>query len=107
MYRGQSGATSHLDAKIARGGSGVWGEVPMPPQPALGDDERGKIIAAVLKLADTVSETRGAKSGKIGLIARPAGAGAGGDWEFTVEAPGLGIGRKRVPASQGTAPEAR
>ncbi|HKB60504.1 MAG TPA: c-type cytochrome [Gallionellaceae bacterium] len=33
-YRGVKGAEAKLVAKVKNGGSGVWGEVPMPPQPA-------------------------------------------------------------------------
>ncbi|MPN20103.1 hypothetical protein SDC9_167480 [bioreactor metagenome] len=35
-YTGQS---DYLLGKIRNGGSGVWGNVPMPPQPALSDDD--------------------------------------------------------------------
>lgn len=30
-YRGQKGAEAKLTEKVAQGGSGVWGAVPMPP----------------------------------------------------------------------------
>ncbi len=32
-YAGQADATNKLVTKIMKGGSGVWGAVPMPPQP--------------------------------------------------------------------------
>ncbi|MBI5781460.1 MAG: c-type cytochrome [Rhodocyclales bacterium] len=38
-YKDRPDALAYLMAKIKNGGSGVWGEVPMPPHPALSDDE--------------------------------------------------------------------
>ncbi len=32
-YRGQEGAAARLQAKVRQGGVGVWGAVPMPPNP--------------------------------------------------------------------------
>ncbi len=34
-YKGQADAQAYLTGKIQQGGSGVWGAVPMPPQPQL------------------------------------------------------------------------
>lgn len=39
-----AGQAGYLIGKIRNGGSGVWGNVPMPPQPALSDDD-AKAIA--------------------------------------------------------------
>ncbi|NBY53515.1 MAG: cytochrome C biogenesis protein CcsA, partial [Betaproteobacteria bacterium] len=36
-YAGDSGAASRLAAKIKAGGTGVWGEDVMPPQPHVSD----------------------------------------------------------------------
>lgn len=44
-YRGDSEAVARLSAKVRNGGSGVWGEIPMPPHPA------DKLSDADLKLA--------------------------------------------------------
>jgi len=30
-YKGDAGAAAKLEAKVAKGGSGVWGPMPMPP----------------------------------------------------------------------------
>jgi cytochrome c len=30
-YKGDAGAAAKLEAKVAKGGSGVWGTMPMPP----------------------------------------------------------------------------
>ncbi len=30
-YKGDAGAEAKLEAKVAKGGSGVWGTMPMPP----------------------------------------------------------------------------
>ncbi len=49
-YRGDSGATAHLTKKIRDGGSGVWGAIPMPPQPGPSDLELATIVDWVLTL---------------------------------------------------------
>lgn len=43
-YQGQADAAAHLFEKVRKGGSGTWGQIPMPPN---GDD---KISDADLKL---------------------------------------------------------
>ena len=50
-YKGDSAAMARLSRKIRRGGSGVWGDVMMPPHPGLSEDESGRIAAYVLSLA--------------------------------------------------------
>ncbi|HXU94273.1 MAG TPA: c-type cytochrome [Gallionella sp.] len=37
-YRGQADAEAKLIAKVSKGGSGAWGSMPMPPQPAKADE---------------------------------------------------------------------
>ena len=34
-YKGDAGAAAKLAAKVKAGGSGVWGQGPMPPNPAV------------------------------------------------------------------------
>ena len=41
---------STLRNKIKNGGSGVWGEVPMPPQPHVSDDDLNRILDYILEL---------------------------------------------------------
>lgn len=38
-HKGQADAVAKVSARIKSGGSGIYGAVPMPPQPALKDDE--------------------------------------------------------------------
>jgi cytochrome c len=38
-YKGDAGAPARLAARIRAGGSGAWGQVPMPPQAQLQDAE--------------------------------------------------------------------
>lgn len=49
-YRGDAGAEARLVSKIAGGGSGVWGVVPMPPSPQLGEADRRTLARFVLSL---------------------------------------------------------
>ncbi|ALG74782.1 cytochrome C [Azospirillum thiophilum] len=46
-YRG-SDSTDALVSKVKAGGEGVWGAVPMPPQPDLNDDQVKTLVAWIL-----------------------------------------------------------
>jgi cytochrome c len=39
-YKGQAGAQAKLAEKVKKGGSGVWGPVPMPPNAAVPDADQ-------------------------------------------------------------------
>jgi cytochrome c len=43
-YKDQKDARAHLSGRIRSGGSGIWGAVPMPPQPTITDDELASIV---------------------------------------------------------------
>lgn len=47
-YAGQKDAVDKLAAKIVKGGSGVWGPVPMPANTQVNADEAKKLAAWVL-----------------------------------------------------------
>ena len=51
-YRGDTGALARLSAKVRNGGSGVWGEIPMPPHPVdkLSDADLKSAVEWVLSL---------------------------------------------------------
>jgi cytochrome c len=49
-YAGQKDAVDKLSAKILKGGSGVWGPVPMPANAQVSDAEAKKLAAWVLTL---------------------------------------------------------
>lgn len=49
-YRGQKGAEANLVAKVKKGGKGVWGEVPMPPNAHVKDDEIKTMVHYILSL---------------------------------------------------------
>ena len=49
-YRGQKDAEAKLIDKVKKGGKGVWGEVPMPPNAAVKDDEIKTMVQYVLSL---------------------------------------------------------
>ena len=49
-YAGDAKAPADLLAKVKAGSKGVWGAVPMPPNPQVKDDDAKKIIAWVLSL---------------------------------------------------------
>ena len=49
-YAGDKTAHDKLVAKVKAGGKGVWGEVPMPPNPNLKPEDANKIIDWVLSL---------------------------------------------------------
>jgi cytochrome c len=49
-YKGDAGAAAKLAEKVKKGGSGVWGQVPMPPNPQVKDDDIKSMIAYILAL---------------------------------------------------------
>ena len=49
-YKGQADAGAKLAEKVKKGGSGVWGAVPMPPNAAVPDGDINTLVAWVLKM---------------------------------------------------------
>ena len=49
-YRGDANAQTYLENKIAKGGGGVWGGTPMPPQPKLSAVQRSQLAKFILNL---------------------------------------------------------
>jgi len=49
-YKGQSGAAAMLAEKVKKGGSGVWGPIPMSPNPAVPDADLKKLVDWILKM---------------------------------------------------------
>ena len=47
-YRSDKGAEAKLVKKVREGGSGVWGQVPMPPNPALAEKESQILVKWIL-----------------------------------------------------------
>lgn len=49
-YKGQAGAPAMLAEKVKKGGSGVWGPIPMPPNAAVPDADVKKLVDWILKM---------------------------------------------------------
>lgn len=50
-YKGDAGAAAKLEAKVAKGGSGVWGAMPMPPNaPKVPEADIKELVKWVLSL---------------------------------------------------------
>ena len=49
-YAGDAKAVDMLATKIRKGGSGVWGTIPMPPNPQVNEADAKKLAAGVLSL---------------------------------------------------------
>jgi cytochrome c len=49
-YAGDKHAHDKLVAKVKAGGKGVWGQIPMPPNPQVKADDLNKIVTWVLSL---------------------------------------------------------
>jgi cytochrome c len=47
-YKGEAGAEAKLIEKLKRGGSGAWGQVPMPPNPDLSEQDARALIRWVI-----------------------------------------------------------
>jgi cytochrome c len=48
-YKGQNVA-ANLEQKVKKGGVGVWGQIPMPPNAAVPDGDVKKLVDWILKL---------------------------------------------------------
>ena len=48
-YKGDKDAVKKLSEKVRKGGVGVWGQIPMPPNPTPTDAELNTMVEAVLK----------------------------------------------------------
>jgi cytochrome c len=49
-YRGQKDAEAKLAEKVKKGGAGVWGPVPMPPNPTISDADIKTMVQYILSL---------------------------------------------------------
>ena len=49
-YKGQADAAAKLAEKVKKGGSGVWGPVPMPPNAAVPDGDIKKLVDWILAM---------------------------------------------------------
>jgi cytochrome c len=49
-YRGDASAEARLIVKVKKGGSGVWGQIPMPPSAALKDEDAKTLVDWILSL---------------------------------------------------------
>lgn len=49
-YAGQKGIEAKLAEKVKKGGTGVWGQVPMPPNPTVPDADLQSLVKWVLSI---------------------------------------------------------
>lgn len=49
-YAGQADAAKALAEKVIKGGGGVWGTMPMPPNPQVSADEAAALVQWILGL---------------------------------------------------------
>lgn len=49
-YKGDKNAHDKLVAKVKAGGKGAWGQIPMPPNPQVKDEDLKEIVSWVLSL---------------------------------------------------------
>jgi cytochrome c5 len=49
-YKGDAGANAKLALKVKAGGAGVWGQIPMPPNPQVPDDDIKALVSWILAL---------------------------------------------------------
>lgn len=49
-YRGQKDAEAKLVEKVKKGGTGVWGSIPMPPNSAVSDADIKTMVRYILSL---------------------------------------------------------
>lgn len=47
-YKGDASAAAKLAEKVKKGGTGVWGQIPMPPNPQVSDADMKAMIQWIL-----------------------------------------------------------
>lgn len=47
-YKGDAGAAATLEAKVVKGGAGVWGTMPMPPMSKAKPEDVKEMVAFIL-----------------------------------------------------------
>ena len=97
-YKDQPKALETLKEKLKKGGIGTWGEIPMPPQLAITEQEADAALRAVLALGDVMSETTGSAASTLQAPTTLPDHEPGGAWEITAEAPGHQTTRLRIAA---------
>ncbi|HHW78433.1 MAG TPA: c-type cytochrome [Xanthomonadaceae bacterium] len=50
-YKGQADAPALLAKKVKEGGVGVWGQIPMPPNPTVPDADLSALVTWILGMA--------------------------------------------------------
>lgn len=97
-YRDDPAALKNLQKKLSTGGAGAWGEIPMPPQAAVNEQESAEILQAILGLSQGMAELRTKAAGDLKMPTAPEGAAPGGAWEIIAEAPMHTSAKIRIPA---------
>ncbi len=103
-YAGDAAAPDRLARKILSGGSGVWGELPMPPHPQHTLAQAGQMVAWVLSLKRTSGNEP--VTGLAGSFPVPAVKNSWGQIESGVAALSAAAtdqGRGLLPPQRGTA----
>jgi len=49
-YKADAGAAAKLATKVKAGGTGVWGQIPMPPNPSVADADMKVMVSYILAL---------------------------------------------------------
>jgi cytochrome c len=49
-YRGQAGVEKTLAEKVKKGGQGVWGQIPMPPNPNVPDADLNAMVKYIMSV---------------------------------------------------------
>ena len=68
-YKDDPGAVARLAEKVITGGTGVWGQLPMPPHPQHTAEQAREMVAWVLSLKDDAAPAP--KSGDVGILSAP------------------------------------
>jgi cytochrome c551/c552 len=50
LMKGDASAAAKLADKVKKGGVGVWGQIPMPPNPQVSDADIKNLVAWILTL---------------------------------------------------------
>jgi cytochrome c len=102
-YASDTTAREKLSAKILSGGSGVWGQLPMPPHPQHTAAEAAQMVDWVLGLAGRpIQNLPSTSSGKATIPANKQGFGQADNTVMILRATTKDAGAGPLPALQGS-----
>ena len=100
-YKDTAENRKYLLDKLKKGGNGVWGHMPMPPQAHIDDYKLNKMLAAIMEMAKPSNLISQGKNGRLRFIEKPKKQ-SDSQGVYVVKASYKDKGNSLVPSLMGT-----